>query len=65
MESIMQERRLELAGEGHRWFDLIRTGKAEEVLKDRGFVEGKHDALPIPQSELEFDGTKLEQDPAY
>ena len=65
MESIMQERRLELAGEGHRWFDLIRTGRAEELLKDRGFVEGKHDALPIPQSELEFDGTKLEQDPAY
>lgn len=65
MESIMQERRLELAGEGHRWFDLIRTGKAVEVLADRGFVAGKHDALPIPQSELEFDGTKLEQDPAY
>ncbi|RED99816.1 RagB/SusD family nutrient uptake outer membrane protein [Marinoscillum furvescens] len=64
-DNIMAERRLELAGEGHRWFDLVRTGQAASVLADRGYVEGKHDALPIPQSELEFDGTKLEQDPAY
>lgn len=64
-ESIMAERRLELAGEGHRWFDLVRTGQAAAVLSDRGYVDGKHDALPIPQSELEFDGTKLKQDPAY
>lgn len=64
-ENIMAERRLELAGEGHRWFDLVRTGMAAAVLGPRGYVEGKHDALPIPQSELEFDGTPLVQDPAY
>lgn len=64
-DNIMIERRLELAGEGHRWFDLVRTGRAAAALADRGYVEGKHDALPIPQSELEFDDTKLVQDPAY
>jgi hypothetical protein len=65
MENILAERRLELAGEGHRWFDLVRLGLAEEMLSERGYVAGKHDALPIPQSELEFDGTQIEQDPAY
>lgn len=64
-ENIIIERRLELAGEGHRWFDLVRWGMAADKMGARGYVEGKHDALPIPQSELDFAGTKLEQDPAY
>ena len=64
-ENIVAERRLELAGEGHRWFDLVRWGMAAEKLGPRGYEDGKHDALPIPQSELDFSGTKLEQDPAY
>ena len=64
-DSIVRERRLELAGEGHRWFDLVRWDLAAEVLGARGYVDGKHDALPIPQGELDFAGSKLEQDPAY
>ncbi|WP_421873061.1 RagB/SusD family nutrient uptake outer membrane protein [Marinoscillum sp.] len=64
-ENIIRERRLELAGEGHRWFDLVRWGMAADILGPRGYVEGKHDALPIPQSELDFADSKLEQDPAY
>ena len=64
-ENIVAERRLELAGEGHRWFDLVRWGMAADKLGPRGYEDGKHDALPIPQSELDFSGTKLEQDPAY
>jgi hypothetical protein len=58
-ENIFLERRLELAGEGHRWFDLVRTGRAPQYLGGRGFVAGKHEILPIPLLELE--NTKLEQ----
>jgi len=64
-DNIFAERRLELAGEGHRWFDLIRTGKAEAVLGSKGFVKGKHEYLPIPQNEIDFDGALIKQDPAY
>jgi hypothetical protein len=58
-DNIFNERRLELAGEGHRWFDLVRTGRAATVLASRGFVAGKHEILPIPLLELE--NTKMEQ----
>lgn len=57
--NIFNERRLELAGEGHRWFDLVRTGRAPSVLGSRGFVAGKNEILPIPLTELT--NTKLEQ----
>lgn len=63
LESIKLERRLELAGEGHRWFDLVRWGDAPAVLADRGFVAGKHELLPIPLLELE--NTKLKQNTEY
>lgn len=62
-ENIMHERRVELAGEGHRWFDLVRTGLAPSALAFKGYVEEKHDKLPIPLRELT--NTSLEQDPAY
>jgi hypothetical protein len=60
---IMDERRLELAGEGHRWYDLVRTGKAASVLASRGFVAGKNEIFPIPFGELK--NTKLVQNPNY
>lgn len=63
MDAILNERRLELAGEGHRWYDLVRTGRAATVLADRGFVAGKNEILPIPLTELE--NTLLEQNPNY
>jgi len=62
-ENIKRERRVELAGEGHRWFDLIRWGDAKDALSDRGFVAGKHEILPIPL--LELDNTQLEQNKEY
>ncbi|WP_143307079.1 RagB/SusD family nutrient uptake outer membrane protein [Chitinophaga vietnamensis] len=62
-DNIFNERRLELAGEGHRWFDLVRTGKAATVLASRGFVAGKNEILPIPL--LEMDNTKIEQNKEY
>jgi hypothetical protein len=63
LAAIKDERRRELAGEGHRWFDLVRWGDAPAKLADRGFVAGKNEILPIPFSEL--DGTQLVQNPNY
>ena len=37
-DRIIHERRVELAFENHRWFDLIRWGKSEEVLNDKVFT---------------------------
>jgi len=51
-DNIEKERRLELAGEGQRWLDLVRWGKAATVLASKGFVAGKHEIFPIPQAEL-------------
>jgi hypothetical protein len=63
MNTILAERRLELAGEGHRWFDLVRTGRAATVLANRGFIAGKHEIWPIPLKELE--NTQIVQNPNY
>ena len=63
MDAIKKERRRELAGEGHRFFDLVRWGDAANVLSSRGFVAGKNEILPIPYSE--FQNTKLVQNPGY
>ncbi|MGB8706288.1 MAG: RagB/SusD family nutrient uptake outer membrane protein [Gillisia sp.] len=63
LDAIAKERRLELAGEGHRFFDLVRTGKAAEVLADRGFTPGKNEILPIPYKELQ--NTIIVQNPGY
>ncbi|AWH86932.1 RagB/SusD family nutrient uptake outer membrane protein [Flavobacterium album] len=63
LDNIMKERRLELAGEGHRWRDLVRTGRAATVLASRGFIAGKHEFWPIPIRETE--NTQIVQDPNY
>ncbi|TPE43469.1 RagB/SusD family nutrient uptake outer membrane protein [Pontibacter mangrovi] len=63
LENIYTERRLELATEGHRFNDLVRTGRAASVLAPMGFEAGKHEVLPIPLEELS--NTKLVQNPAY
>ncbi len=62
-DAILNERRLELAMEGERFFDLVRTGKAPAVLGTSGFVTGKHEVFPIPQSEVDISG--LTQNPNY
>ncbi len=58
---IIEERRVELALEGHRFWDLTRTGKAPEVLGPAGFIPGKHELLPIPQSEIDLSQGSLTQ----
>ena len=62
-DAILNERRLELAMEGERFFDLVRTGKAATVLAPLGFVAGKHELFPIPQGEVDLAG--LTQNPGY
>jgi hypothetical protein len=62
---IILERRHELALEGHRFWDLVRTGKAPEILGPLGFVEGKHELLPVPQTEIDISQGILEQNPNW
>lgn len=79
MDAIKNERRLELATEGHRFFDLVRWGDADKALNhmqavfnlgmgasfdgSKHFVVGKNEILPIPLAELT--NTKLVQNPGY
>lgn len=65
LDNIYKERRLELATEGHRFFDLVRTGKAVEVLGPRGFKANKNEVLPIPQQEIDVTNKVLEQNNGY
>ncbi|MDG2368914.1 MAG: RagB/SusD family nutrient uptake outer membrane protein [Flavobacteriaceae bacterium] len=60
-KEIWNERRLELAMEGHRFYDLVRTGEA--AAKITGFVSGKHEVFPIPQTEIDISG--LTQNAGY
>lgn len=62
-EAIWRERRLELMGEGHRFFDLVRTGKAAGTIP--GFVAGKHELFPIPFEEIQFSNGNWQQNPNY
>lgn len=57
---VLEERRRELFAEGFRWVDLVRTGKAKEVLglQDRELL------MPIPETELLLN-EKLEQNKDY
>ncbi len=63
IEDIYNERRLELACEGHRFFDLVRTGQAEQHID--GFVVGTHELFPIPQLEIDLAGGNWSQNPGY
>lgn len=58
---IENERRLEFAFEAHRWFDLVRTGRAQQVL---GIGESFRLLLPIPYSQILADPA-LNQNPGY
>jgi hypothetical protein len=64
LQSIQNERRLELATEGHRWFDLVRWGLAPSVLSFKGFKAGTNEILPIPLNET-TNGSKVKQNPNY
>jgi hypothetical protein len=59
--AIENERRIEFALEPHRWFDLVRTGRAAAVL---GVTDPNRYVLPIPVQQLLVDSA-LEQNPGY
>ena len=62
-DAIWEERRLELMGEGHRFFDLVRTGQAASAIE--GFVTDKHEVFPIPFEEIQFSNGNWNQNPNY
>lgn len=68
-DKIRHERRIELAFEGHRWFDLIRWDNGQYALNflhsiGKVNAQKKHLLLPIPQKEI--DGNQnLKQNPGY
>lgn len=70
--AIEQERRVELAFEGHRWFDLVRTGRALPVMQAKAATIGIKTALtennlvfPIPQSQIDINPSRIKQNPGY
>jgi len=63
--AIWHERRVELAFENDRFFDLIRQGRAATVLAAKGFTAGKNEHMPIPQNEIDLSGGLLTQNPGY
>jgi len=77
---VRMERKLELSGEGHRFFDLVRWGIAEPVLNaylkneakilvtkfgGAKFTAGNDEYYPIPQREIDLQGSVLKQNPGY
>lgn len=67
LESILTERRHEMAMEHDRWFDLVRTGTAQAAMAANGktFIVGTHEVFPIPQQEIIKSGGLLLQNPGY
>lgn len=69
--AMEQERKVEFFLEGHRWFDLVRTGRLQLVVNryfmDKGLsfsVEEHEWIMPIPLREIDID-QNLEQNPGY
>ena len=71
-DRIWRERRVELAMEHDRFFDLVRQeavqpGRAVQAFTAHGktFVKGKNEVFPIPQTQIQLSGGTLTQNPGY
>ncbi len=74
-DQIWQERRMEFAFEWDRFFDLVRQGRAAEVLhtfgasrpnnRGRFFRKGVNEVFPIPQNTIDLSNSVVEQNPGY
>ena len=69
-QELLDERRVELAFENHRFFDLIRFGEAMNVLSDYSTNNGYNFSstdllLPIPQGEINLSNGAMQQNPGY
>jgi starch-binding outer membrane protein, SusD/RagB family len=65
-EVVFREREIELAFENHSWFDLKRTGKLIDVMRnqEKAAIQEKHLLFPIPQLELD-NNPSLTQNPGW
>ena len=65
--NVWKERRVELAMEQDRFFDIVRQGRAGVLLRALGkpFVDGKNEIFPIPQTQIDLSGGRLTQNPGY
>ncbi|WP_298143271.1 RagB/SusD family nutrient uptake outer membrane protein [Flavobacterium sp.] len=66
-DQLLDERRWEMAMEYDRWFDLVRTGRAQQKMAADGktFIPGKHEVFPIPNDQIIQSGQRLIQNPNY
>lgn len=64
---IWAERRVELAMENDRFFDIVRQGRAGIIMRAQGkaFQDGKHELFPIPEDQRELSGGRLGQNNGY
>jgi starch-binding outer membrane protein, SusD/RagB family len=67
LADIWKERRVELALEHDRFFDIVRQGRAAVVMQAAGknFIAGKNELLPIPGTQIALSGGLLKQNPGY
>jgi hypothetical protein len=66
--AIGHERQVELAFEGHRWFDLVRTGREVTVMNQHfksTVVQDYNAVFPLPQTQIDINPEGIKQNPGY
>lgn len=64
LDLLLAERKKELAFEGKRWYDLLRTGKVSVFRTEPEFMQGRF-LMAVPQSEVDRNPKLLPQNPTY